>query len=177
MRSVVVLCAAAAVGIAAGLGLTLWHGPEAPAPLPPVQLGDPAPSFDLEGLDGRPLNDEQFAGRPLLINFWATWCAPCVREMPMLDAFHREHVDRLALLGIAHDRPEAARAFVEQIGVRYPNALGGERVDRLLAGFGNADHLLPYTVLVDARGRLAWWHLGELKPEVLDRALAALTMP
>ena len=167
---------AAVIGIGAGLGLTRWTAAPEAQPLADSSevTEDLRPLFNLAGLDGSRISAEQFAGRPVLVNFWATWCKPCVREMPMLDAFSREHADKIDVLGIAHDRPEPAREFIERTGVGYVNALGGEQVDRLLNAFGSDGNFLPYTALVDRSGRLTWRHLGELKPGHLDEVIAQL---
>ncbi|MDT8439105.1 MAG: TlpA disulfide reductase family protein [Wenzhouxiangellaceae bacterium] len=175
-RAVLLCVAATVVGIAAGIGLARWTEapPAAAARAPIAALGDPRPDFQLAALDGTRLRADDFAGRPLLVNFWATWCKPCVREMPLLDAFSRAQADRLSVLGIAHDRPEAAAEFAARMGVGYSNGLGGDDIDDLMRAFGNAGGLLPYTVLVDAQGRMIWNHLGELDAELLGRALARL---
>lgn len=122
--------------LAAGLGL--WAGyrlaptPAAPAAAPAaspaalatpaLQVGDPLPALTLPDLEGRPLDLRQrFAGRPLLINVWASWCAPCVEEMPELARFaHTRGSEGVQVLGLALDTPEDVRRFLQQVPVDYP---------------------------------------------------------
>lgn len=165
--------AVALAGLALGAGLAWLTRGQPPAPNPggapdAAAVGDPRPAFRHAALDGAFVEASDFDGRPLLVNFWATWCAPCVREMPLLDAFAEAEADRLAVLGIAIDEPGAVGAFVEELGIGYPILVGTTDVMSTQRRFGNAAGLLPYTVLVDADGTIAWQHLGEVEPEHLE---------
>lgn len=115
---------------------------------------DTLPAFSLPRLGGGRITRADLGGRPALVNFWATWCAPCLAEMPLLDSLALAHADDgLVVLGIALDREgaDAVRPFVERLGVSFPIALDttGEAAD----GFGSL-LALPTTFLVDRDGRL-----------------------
>ena len=123
--------------------------------------GDMAPALRLPTLDGGSLTLERFRGRPLLVNVWASWCEPCVREMPELDRLAQaQPADGLQVLGIALDRPEDVRAFLQRVPIAYPIALETPGPADASVRRGNTQGLLPYTVLVDAQGRIVRQKLG-----------------
>ena len=157
-----------AVALAFGLGgyaaSRWWFGPapaQAPMSLQPVaDVGDPAPELALDDLDGRRRALAEWRGRPTLVNFWATWCAPCLREMPLLDA--RAKADpALAIVGIALDEPEAVRRFVRQLGVGYPVLLDLPGANDASVALGNRRGVLPYSVLLDADGTILAQEAGD----------------
>ena len=133
--------------------------PSAP-PLPQGTLvleeGAKRPDAELRRLDGSTAKLSDFDGRPLLINFWATWCPPCIEELPLLDAVHqRSGADGLQVIGIALDDPAAVEKFLGELPVEFPMFLAQPgRVD-LSTTLGNANSVLPYSVLIDAEGHIA----------------------
>jgi len=147
----------------------------AAAPAPESLIGRQRPDFSLSDASGTAVDADDFDGQPLLLNFWATWCAPCVEEMPMLAELQRSHVQNgLQVVGIAVDEPERAQAFARDLGLEYPLLFGlGEA---MLVGreYGNASGMLPYSVLVDAGGTVRWTHLGALDRAVLEERIAKL---
>lgn len=144
------------------------------APEPQLALGERHPGFDLPALDGERINADQFAGRAMLVNFWATWCAPCRREMPVLQAASERRGDALAVIGIALDDPEPVANFVEELGVDYTILVGQDEVLDVQSAWGNDVGAMPYTVLVDAEGIVRWRHYGEVSEDELDSALAGV---
>ena len=120
-------------------------------------------------LDAPPLTLASLRGRPLLLNFWATWCPPCVREMPMLDRFSRPFAEKGGLiLGLAVDRPEAVREYLRHSPVSYPVAIVGVGLMRVSSPLGHEGGL-PFTALIDRRGKIAQRMLGELQEPQLQR--------
>ena len=134
--------------------------------------GTPAPPLRLQGLDGRPVDLAALRGRPVLVNFWATWCEPCVREFPLLRraaAAHRR--DRLAVVGVlTSDRPAAARAFVRRHQAGWPVGLDPDATTATRWGAVG----LPHTYFLRPDGTLASHQLGELTQDSLDRQLATI---
>lgn len=168
----IVLCA-----IAGGVGGFLLGGHWYDNPPPPpgvtqVEVGGVVPDFSLPGADGRPQALSQWRGRLVVLNWWASWCPPCIEEMPMLDGWAQEHADRVVVVGIAEDDHEAARAFLQQHPVGYPVLLGGQGLEGSSMQLGNSRNVLPYTVLVGRDGRLLGRHAGLLSRDLLDAWLA-----
>jgi cytochrome c biogenesis protein CcmG/thiol:disulfide interchange protein DsbE len=138
-------------------------------PYPP---GTPAPALRLRGLDGAEVDLAALRGRPVVVNFWATWCEPCAREFPLLRrAAADRRSDRLAVVGVlTGDRPDAARAFVRRHDATWPVGLDP---DATTAGRWGAVGL-PHTFFVRPDGTLASHQLGELTQATLDRQLAEI---
>ncbi|KGI78896.1 hypothetical protein LF63_0102100 [Oleiagrimonas soli] len=133
--------------------------------------GDALPAWTLPDADGHPQALAQWKGRPLLINFWATWCIPCRKEMPALVAAQRDRAGHAQIVGIAMDDPQAVRAFLAQHPLNYPTLLGEDAKPDPRAVLGNTRLALPFSVLVDRNGRIARTHLGPLKAEQLTQWL------
>lgn len=109
-----------------------------------------------------------FRGRPLVLNFWATWCAPCVREMPTLDRFHRQYGARgWQVVGLAIDRADAVKEFLARTPVGFPVGLAGLEGADLARQLGNDRGGLPFTAVFDGSGRQVERHLGETHYEQL----------
>ena len=112
--------------------------------------------------DDQPLATAAFRGQPLVVNFWGTWCPPCVKEMPELDRFAREHrAQGWRVLGLAVDNVRAVREFLQRTPVSYAIAMAGFEGSELARKLGNAQSGLPYTVAFDRRGRIAKAKAGE----------------
>ncbi len=104
----------------------------------------------------------ELRGRPLVVNFWATWCPPCVREMPELDRFHREFAPRgWQVVGLAVDNLAPVRDFLQRIPVGFPIGMAGFAGIEIGRALGNTAGALPFTVLLGRDGRIAQRKLGE----------------
>ena len=115
---------------------------------------------------GETLKLADFRGKPLVLNFWATWCPPCVEEMPLLDAFFRQNsANGWQVIGLAIDQPSLVRRFMGQFPVDYPIALGGMNGSELGRLLGNAQGGLPFTVVFDAAGNVKVQKLGKLSAD------------
>jgi len=127
-----------------------------------ARRGESMPAMTLVSLDGdRVRVPTAYAGRPLLINVWASWCGPCVREMPALQRFAGDQGGNgVQVVGIALDDIDAVRAFVRNTGVRYPILIDAPGPTDAGVRLGNPKGVLPYSVLVSADGRLLRQHLG-----------------
>lgn len=140
---------------------------------PPVGVareGDRVPPITLPALDGRPADLRALlAGRPALINVWASWCGPCIKEMPLLDAFHREQAPNgVQVFGIALDDAAAVRGFLDRTPVSYPVLIEAAGPADAGVRLGNPRGVLPYSVLVGADGRIVEQWVGPLEREDLE---------
>ena len=158
-RQLVVAAGAAASGI--GLGWWLRRpGPQDPGP--DVDTMTALWALRLSRPEGGELVLAESRGKPLLINFWATWCAPCVREMPEIDQFHREFGPRgWQVLGLAIDGPTPVREFLSRVKIGFSIGLAGLDGTELVRRLGNPQGALPFSVMIDARGRVLQRKLGE----------------
>ena len=167
----------ALVGLA--VGLAFFNVPErAPAgegeslaPGVAAFVGSQAPDFELASLDGDLVRLSELRGKVVLLNFWATWCSPCRVEMPDLQERARRWPDRLAVVGVDFDEPEAdVRAFRDELGLTFPLVLDpGARVQELYRIVG-----YPTSVFIDEGGFVRIQHVGLMSPEQLDDYLSQM---
>jgi thiol-disulfide isomerase/thioredoxin len=140
--------------------------PEAamPHPIVPARL----PDFSLKDLTGKSVPISAWSGKSLVINFWATWCAPCRREIPLLKALAAEWAVRdLQVVGIAVDHPDKVRDFARQFKIDYPVLIGDQDALDVTAKFGMDSPVFPFTVFTDRRGEVVTLFVGELhRPQV-----------
>jgi len=118
----------------------------------------------------------EWKGRPLLINFWATWCAPCRREIPLLKALRHERAqDGVEIVGIAVDFRDAVQNYARDMGIDYPLLIGEQDGLDAIAAFG-MDTVFPFTVFADHQGRIVTLKIGELHADearlILDEVKA-----
>ncbi len=141
-----------------------------------AHAADPDPLFQKRFPD--PAGAEQamsgFLGKPVVVNFWATWCPPCIHEMPDLQALSESH-PHAAFVGLAVDTAVNVRAFAkDKVQVSYPLLIAGHEGIELMRPLGNSKGGLPFTVVFDAQGQLVERILGLVKPDSLDATLAGL---
>ncbi len=163
------------VGAALGAGLAYFTRPEPPpVGIEGAAVGDQRPALQHAQLDGTLGSIDAFEGQAILVNFWATWCAPCRREMPLLQTTFEAMGDRLVIIGVAMDEADAVADFIDTLGITYPIWVGQIDVSQAQRRWGNPSGALPYTVLVDEAGIIRWQHLGEVSSSELDEALALI---
>lgn len=156
----------AGVGLAAATGGGWWalkH--QAATGASPTPAGDPLPTDfwtkQFDTLNGPALALSSLQGRPLLINFWATWCPPCVKEMPEIDHFHREFSGQgWNVLGLAVDSPTPVKAFLAKKPVAFQIGLAGFGGTELAQELGNSVGGLPFSVMIDAQGGIRQRKMG-----------------
>ncbi len=163
------LGAAATVGVLAGAGVALRR-------FQPTDVQDPTLQalwgMTLTTPQGQTLALQTLQGRPLLLNFWATWCPPCVEELPLLDAFYRQHASKgWQVLGLAVDKPSAVQAFLARQPLGFPVAMAGMEGVALSQSLGNGPGGLPFTVVMGAQGRVLDRKIGRVSPDDLQRWL------
>lgn len=165
----------AAVGGAAGflLGGHVYDNPPAPPGVDQVATGAQVPALEWRDADGtaRPLSD--WRGRLLVVNYWASWCPPCIEEMPMLDRWAADNASSgVSVVGVAEDDPEAVRAFLERHPVAYPILFAGAGQAGSSMQLGNSRGVLPFTAVIGPDGVLLERRAGLLDRARLDDWLA-----
>jgi thiol-disulfide isomerase/thioredoxin len=138
-----------------------------------VPLADTLPEFSLDTLGGTQQSIASWPGKPLLINFWATWCGPCLHEIPMLKQYQSRRTD-LQVVGIAVDKRDAVVGFAATMQFNYPILIGESGGWDAAAAFGVNVYALPFTVFTAPNGAVLGVHTGELHPEHLDNLAAVL---
>jgi len=180
---VVVACLGAVGGYAAWqlIGAAPQGEPEIvklmPSKAPPPAaklLGTEAPEFTLPDLDGTSRRLSDWRGQTVLVNFWASWCAPCREEMPMLETVYQQMRERgFTVVGVAIDDVGKIGEFVNEIGVTFPILAADPSALRLTQAYGNSLGALPYSVLVDAQGVIRYLKTGILSESELIKMLEA----
>ncbi len=154
--------ASASPGSAGTAGSTA--GPAAAADTAPqsVPVPETIPDVRMISLDGTQKSLRDYLGHPLIINFWATWCDPCRREMPLLQQLWTAYrPDGLQIVGVAVDSRDAVEQYLRHTAVKYPLLVGEAQGSAAVARFG-IDPVLPFSVFADARGRIVAVKIGEL---------------
>lgn len=126
-------------------------------------------------LQGKNVPMRSYLGRPLVVNFWATWCVPCVEEMPELDAMSKE-LSSVQFVGIGIDTSHNIEQFAAKIPVSYPLLVAGHSAIATVRELGNAAGGLPFTVLFNAKGEIVEAILGQIKPTELRTKIKALPL-
>ena len=145
-----------------------------------VSQPEPAPDvlntltpFSLPTSSGESFSSDQLAGQNILINFWATWCAPCRREIPLLMATQALHRESLAIVGIAVDELEPVIRFEDEVGINYVSLVSKNEALTLMARYGNSGQL-PFTLVFDRAGRLRYTKTGEIRNQDIASWLSEL---
>jgi len=165
-RAYYAAAALAPIVVLAAWGALLLARPAAPSI---ALIGQPAPAFVLADLNGNPLRLEDLRGRPVIVNFWASWCGPCVEEFPLLVKAAAAHqADGLAVVGIVfRDRSEAARDFMSRMGATWPAAM--DPGDVVAGEYGIIGP--PDSFFIDRTGLVVARQIGQLSAADLQRGL------
>jgi thiol-disulfide isomerase/thioredoxin len=139
--------------------------PEGPTPgvMPPAKIPSQLPQFSLQNRAGKATSIGSFADKSLVINFWATWCAPCRSEIPLLEALNTEWAGRgVTVVGIAVDHRDKVLEFADRLKMNYPLLMGEQDALDAASSFGLAEPVFPFTVFTDRRGEVVALFVGEL---------------
>jgi thiol-disulfide isomerase/thioredoxin len=178
-RKVITVGVAAAAALA-GAGAAYWRDQQGAASEPSAPQ-KPASSaltdlwkMQFDAPDGSKLAMQSLKGKPLLINFWATWCPPCVEELPLLERFYRENKAKsVQIIGLAADKPEAVRTFLQKLPLTFPIGITDLSGIELSKSCGNLAGGLPFSVMLAADGRVMQRKMGKLSEDDLKTWLSA----
>jgi thiol-disulfide isomerase/thioredoxin len=168
----------AAVAAIAGAGVAYWQGMQKQLETPPKPITgslDQLWQMQFDTPEGSKLDMQSLKGKPLLINFWATWCPPCVEELPLLERFYVENKAKsVQIVGLAADKPEAVRAFLKKLPLTFPIGITDLSGIALSKSWGNLAGGLPFSVMLAADGRVLQRKMGKLSEDDLKVWLAAV---
>lgn len=166
VTAIVIMLAAAASGFLAHQWLNPSPAPGITADSKPARedvIGSQRPDFSLPDLQGETRSIAEWDGKLLVINFWATWCPPCLEEIPVFVSLQEEYRSQgLQFLGIALQDAEEVRDFVAETAMNYPVLTGYREVIKIASTLGNHMGALPYTVIVNREGVVKFIHAGPL---------------
>ena len=122
--------------------------------------------------DGKTVDTQKWQEKVLVVNFWASWCPPCVEEMPTLDKLQQEFLQQNVLfVGIGIDSPSNIREFLSNTPVSYPIVIGGLEGSNLAKQLGNSQGALPYTIIINAKGKATYSKLGKISEDDIRNAI------
>lgn len=174
-RRTLLLGTAGAAAAVLGVGAALWRGRSAAPVAAEGAVAEPGDVWTLRfpRPEGGELVLADFRGRPLVLNFWATWCPPCVKEMPLLDQFWRRHqAAGWQVVGLAVDAPTPVRQFLARVPIGFAIGLAGLDGTDLSRRLGNQSGALPFTVVFGTDGRVLHRKLGEVTADDLESWVA-----
>jgi thiol-disulfide isomerase/thioredoxin len=150
-----------------------------PAAEEPAAAADPIPEtlpdFTLGDLAGKPTSIRSWPGKSMIVNFWATWCGPCRREIPLLRELQKQHgPEGFQIVGVAVDIREDVVKYAQEIGIDYPILIGEQDGLDAVNKFGQGSIGFPFTVFTDNQGRIVLFHLGEIRKEQADVLFGAV---
>lgn len=170
-----ILVATGIVAAMAGVGAAWWNASQEPAPAQGGSVGgskEPVDGFwalQWDAPGGAVVRMADFRGRPVLLNFWATWCPPCVEELPLINAFYdKNKANGWQVLGLAIDKPAAVDAFLQKMPLHFPVGLAGMSGAALGRDLGNLTGGLPFSVALAGDGNVIQRKLGRLAESDLD---------
>lgn len=165
LRTPLTILAAAVIGAAIGITAILW------LQQPPPTI-EKRPAFSLPDLQGQARSISEWDGHVVVLNFWATWCAPCREEIPLFNEIQRRfYDDGVRFVGVAIDDLELIRGFIAQVPLDYPSLYGMTEALDVSAAYGNDRGTLPYTVIIDRNGNIVERFIGQIYADDLTPAL------
>ncbi|MCG6935651.1 MAG: TlpA family protein disulfide reductase [Proteobacteria bacterium] len=166
MKKTVLIIAVAVAGMAGGIYVSHWQASHpTPSTIKPTtdQTSQLRPDFALLDTEGQPRSIKDWDGKVIMINFWATWCQPCRREMPALLKLYETYKDKgFVIVGVAIDDNQSVIDYIDPMGIEYPVLIGDQEGIYITKDYGNRLGVLPYTVVIDRKGKIVYRHRSEI---------------
>lgn len=170
MRKILLFSSAALIALASG-----FFTQQQLAVATEQSLAGSGLQFAYPDVDGRMQNAEQWRGKLLVINFWASWCGPCLKEIPEFIALQREYADKnVQFIGIAIEDQQPVVDYLQQVKVNYPMLVAGDAGSNFARQLGNIINAVPFTVIVNAQGQVVYRQPGELSREQFIKVVEPL---
>ena len=170
-NNTLIIILGAAIALALGIGVGLWKVAPGDADITPEQLY----ATKFVDLAGKSQELGNWKGKVLVLNFWATWCPPCIEEIPdfvQADAEYR--AKGVTIVGIALDEPAKVAEFALRFRIDYPLLIGGSDAYQLAARLGNQSKGIPFTAVIDRQGKIVYLGVGSVRKKELDKVLLPL---
>lgn len=178
MKHKILIIAVALAGLAGGIYLSHWQttrpviSTDKPSTKPASQR---RPDFALLDTDGQPRKIDEWDGKVVMINFWATWCPPCRREMPALHKLYETYKDKgFVIIGVAIDEKQNVIDYIDPLGIEYPVLIGDQEGIYITRDYGNRLGVLPYTVVIDRQGNIVYRHRNEITYSKAEQVIKPL---
>ena len=175
------IIAIAALGVVAGVIANQYYTQQQPAKAqtsqakPPVTKTNYRPDYTLKDLDGKLRSAAEWDGKVIILNFWATWCPPCRREMPAFIEFQEAYESKgVTFIGIALDEKDAVIDFTDPLGMNYPILMAEEEGIQLAQNYGNRLNVLPFTVIIDRKGNIIKHFSREVSHDDIEKIVKPL---
>ncbi len=162
--------------VGTGIWFAMHKRPTAPeAPVAVVSVPEQLTAFSLKDTDGVARNSSEWASKILIVNYWATWCPPCLEEMPTLVDFQTQYSPKnIQVVGIAVDNLEQVKDFMDTYGINFPVLIGGDDAIQLSQKMGNRISALPFTAIFDQNGKTIYAQPGKITHESLEKVIKPL---
>ncbi len=162
------------------VGIGIWfatHDKLAPTKpnMQATTIPETLPGFTLKDTEGVIRNSSEWKGKILIVNFWATWCPPCLEEMPTLIDFQHQHSSNgVQVVGVAVDNLDQVKDFIDTYGINFPVLIGSDDAIALAQKMGNRISALPYTAIFDKNGKTLYAQPGKITQESLEKVIKTL---
>lgn len=177
-RNLILLACLIVAGVATGVALVATRGPSAAlnAEKPEAATLPSAPAWELKDVEGKTVKSTDFAGKVVVLDFWATWCGPCRMEIPSFVELQNQYArEGLVVVGVSLDDDASAvvKPFMTKMRINYPVVMGDERMTDVFGGIEG----IPTTFIIDRSGRIVTKHVGFAPKDVFERDIKALLAP
>ena len=145
------------------------------SPTDMLLIGLPRPEFEMKDLGGKVHSVSEWDGKVLVLNFWAPWCTPCKKELPIFIELQEKYADQgLQFLGLAVDTPEEVKKFLQELPLNYPTLVGEDEAMDIARIYGNNIGALPYTVIINRSGKIVFTRKGDMKKAEAEKIFSSM---
>lgn len=145
------------------------------SPTDMLLIGLPRPEFEMADLDGKIHSVSEWDGKVLVLNFWAPWCTPCKKELPIFMEMQEKYQDQgLQFLGLAVDTPDSVKQFLTEMPLNFPTLVGEDDAMKIASIYGNNIGALPYTVIINRSGKIIFTRKGDIKQAEAEKMFSSI---